>query len=374
MAVLGQGVSRRAGAGRPGWRHRPDRGGTVPGMPELRVRRDDLAVCKVVDVPPADPAEGEALLHVERFALTTNTITYAVLGDRLGYWRLFPADGGWGRIPAWGYARVAASRCADVPVGRRFFGMVPMGAHLTVRPVALGRGFADTTAHRSGMSPVYNQYLPVTDADADTALVMRPLFGTAVLLDLLLAEADFAGADTVVLTSASSRTACGLAHLLTTRPVAVVGLTSAQRRDRLAGLGLYDDVLDYEQADRLTAPGGAVLVDLAGDRDLLRRLHGRLGRSLRRSVLVGFTHVRTGPEHGPLPGPAPEFFFAPDEMVRRRDRLGPRYAEAWRSFAPVADRMLRIETVRTGDQLRRSYLELLAGHVDPAVGHVVTLG
>ncbi len=343
-------------------------------MPELRVRRDDLAACEVADAPAPDLAAGEALLQIERFAVTTNTISYAVLGDRLGYWRLFPADDGWGRIPAWGYARVAASRCGDVPVGRRFFGVVPMGTHLTVRPAARGGAFADTTAHRSGLSPVYNQYLPVTDAGSDIALVMRPLFGTAVVLDLLLAETDFAGADTVVLTSASSKTAYGLAHLLGARPVTVVGLTSAARRDWLAGHGLYDEVLDYDRVDRLRAPGGAVLVDFTGDGDLLRRLHGRLGGSLRRSILVGFTHQRAAYDHGPLPGPVPEFFFAPEEMVRRRGQLGARYADAWRSFAPVAGRMLRIVPVATGDQLRRTYLDLLAGRVDPGAGHVVSLG
>jgi hypothetical protein len=343
-------------------------------MPELRVRRDDLAACEVVDRPAPDIADGEALMHVERFALTTNTITYAVLGDQLGYWRLFPADDGWGRIPAWGYARVAASRCGDVPVGRRFFGVVPMGTHLTVRPAARGGAFADTTAHRSGLSPVYNQYLPVTDAGSDIALVMRPLFGTAVLLDLLLAEDGYAGAGTVVLTSASSRTAYSLAHLLTARPVTVVGLTSPARREWLTGHGLYDRVLGYDEAGRLTAPGGAVLIDVAGDGDLLHGLHRRLGGSLRRSIRVGYTHRRTGADHGPLPGPAPEFFFAPDEMVRRRDALGRRYAEAWQGFAPVAERMLRIATVRTGEQLRRTYADLLAGRVDPAVGHVVALG
>jgi hypothetical protein len=61
-------------------------------------------------------------------------------------------------------------------------------------------------------------------------------------------------------------------------------------------------------------------------------------------------------------------------MVRRRDQLGPRYADAGWSFAPVADRILRIVAVTTGEQLRYIYLDLLAGHLDPAAGHVVTLG
>jgi Protein of unknown function (DUF2855) len=108
-------------------------------MPELRVRRDDLASCELVEGEPLreDLAAGEAQLLVERFALSANNITYATLGDRVGYWRLFPAPEGWGRIPAWGYARVVASRSPALAAGR----------------------------------------------------VMPPLFGTSVLLDLLLSEA-----------------------------------------------------------------------------------------------------------------------------------------------------------------------------------------
>jgi len=44
--------------------------------------------------------EGEAQLLVERFALSANNITYAIKGEELGYWRLFPAPPGWGVIPA----------------------------------------------------------------------------------------------------------------------------------------------------------------------------------------------------------------------------------------------------------------------------------
>ena len=73
-------------------------------LSELLVRRADLACCDVVDGEPQreDLAAGEAQLLVERLALTTNNITYAAYGDRLGYWNLFPAPEGWGRTPAWG--------------------------------------------------------------------------------------------------------------------------------------------------------------------------------------------------------------------------------------------------------------------------------
>jgi uncharacterized protein DUF2855 len=344
-------------------------------MTELRVRRQDLASYELVDGEPPrrDLDEGEARLAVERFALTTNTITYGAMGEQLGYWRLFPAPGDWGRIPAWGYARVVASRSPALAEGRRVFGLVPMGTELDVRPAPHPLGFVDAAPHRAGLSPVYNQYLSVEGEGDDAALVMRPLFGTSVLLDLVLDEAGFAGAGTVVITSASSKTAYGLAHLLRERPVETIGLTSATRREWVEGLGLYDTVLGYGDAGDLAAPGGAVLVDFAGDAALVRRIHERLGDTLARSILVGFTHRRAPADEPAMPGVAPEFFFAPDEMVQRGRALGRRYAEAWQGFAPVVERTLRIVRVQGGDGLVRVYRELLEGRADPAVGHVVSL-
>src|SRR6267143_1723941 len=96
------------------------------GMPALLVRRDDLTSCELVERDPPseeDLLEGEAQLLVERFALTSNNITYGTTGDMLGYWKLFPAPDGWGCIPAWGYARVVASRSPELAEGRRVSGL-----------------------------------------------------------------------------------------------------------------------------------------------------------------------------------------------------------------------------------------------------------
>jgi hypothetical protein len=248
-----------------------------------------------------------------------------------------------------------------------------MGRYLTVRPAPHPVGFADAAEHRVGLSPMYNQYLLVEDEGDEAALIMRPLFGTSVLLDLVLSEGGFNAAPTVVLTSASSKTAYGLAHLLRARPVETIGLTSASHQDWVERLGLYNAVLSYDQLGELSAPGGAVLLDFAGDRTLIRKLHEQLGEELRRSLLVGFTHRQAEADEAPLPGPAAEFFFAPDEMARRGRELGQRYAAAWREFAHVAKRTMRIERVTDGAELVRIYRDLLEGRADPAVGYVVSI-
>ena len=344
-------------------------------MPELRVRRDDPASCELVDGESLrdDLAEGEAQLLVERFALSANNITYAVMGDRMGYWLPFSAPDGWGRIPAWAYLRVLASRSPTLTEGQRLFGLAPMGTHLSVRPAAHPRGFVDAAPHRASLSPVYNQYLSEEGDGDDAALVLRPLFVTSVLLDLLLDEVGLRGAGTVVLTSASSKTAYGLAHLLGERLVRTIGLTSPARRAWVESLGLYEEVLTYDQLGDLRVEGAVALVDFAGDRSVVRRVCEQLGNALERSILVGFTHWQAEPDYGPAPEPASEFFFAPDEMARRGRELAQRYPAAWKGFVPVVQRAIRVERITGGDELLRIYRDLLAGRADPAVGYVVSL-
>ena len=54
------------------------------------VARNDLEQCKLIEtaIPDAAALPADALLvKVERFALTANNITYAVMGDELKYWQ-----------------------------------------------------------------------------------------------------------------------------------------------------------------------------------------------------------------------------------------------------------------------------------------------
>ena len=338
-------------------------------MTELRVRRDDIATHELVDDARREPAEGEALLEVDRFALTANNITYGTFGDFLGYWKLFPAADGWGVIPAWGYARVAASRTPLLSEGAVYSGLVPMGDHLIVRPAEAPGGFTETSSHRAELAKVYNAYTEVTGAADNRLLVMRPLFGTAILLALVLAEGT---ADTVVLTSASSKTAYSLAHLLAASPVKTVGFTSEGHRAWVEGLGLYDTVHNYEEASALTTSGSAALVEFSGSRGVVRAVHEALGDQLERSIMVGFTHHMAEADSEPLPGPEPEIFFAPAEMEKRGADLAT-MAGAWASFAPLADRTLAIERVEGGAELVATYEALLTGQADPAVGYVASL-
>src|SRR5262249_23463550 len=154
-----------------------------------------------------DPASGQALLRIDHFAFTANNITYAVAGDLLSYWNFFPAEPGWGRVPVWGFADVAASRCEGLGEGARFYGYYPMSTHLLVEPVKItGAGFIDGAAHRAPMAGAYNQYRAAAPSpgagDEEAQMLLQPLFTTAFLIDDYLAESGFFGARVAVLSSA----------------------------------------------------------------------------------------------------------------------------------------------------------------------------
>ncbi|MCZ9677376.1 DUF2855 family protein, partial [Pseudomonas aeruginosa] len=247
---------------------------------EVVVERRQLATAalRTRNLPaPEALAEGQALLAVGEFALTANNVTYAALGDALRYWEFFPAGEGLGIVPVWGFAEVLASRCPGVEPGERFYGYYPMASHLLVAPAQVrGSGFVDASEHRRNLPSVYNQYLRCSSdplyraSDEALQMLLRPLFTTSFLLDDFLAEHAFFGATDLLLSSASSKTAIGLAFLLQRnraqrgQDYRIVGLTSAGNRAFVEGLGCYDEVLAYDRLDALDASGDALSVDFAG--------------------------------------------------------------------------------------------------------------
>lgn len=321
-------------------------------------------------------AAGEALIAIERFSFTANNITYGVAGDRLGYWRFFPAADPWGRLPVWGFATVVGSRADGIQEGLRVFGLLPMSSHVLMELRQTPDGLVDSIAHRQAMSPFYNRYQRAaqTPYDDEEAL-LRPLFTTSFLLDDTLGgDADLASA-TVVLSSASSKTALGLAWLLTRRGVRVVGLTSQRHHSFVEGTGFYSDVVSYDAISSTDAIHPVVFVDFAGNAEALAAVHHRFGDRLVRSVIVGRTHRDRGAPRAVLPGPVPTLFFAPDQLLRRSEewgarQLSERVSSAMRAFLAQSG-WLRISNHIGAEGLADVYGEVLRGDARPEDGHII---
>ncbi|KPF65356.1 DUF2855 family protein [Porphyrobacter sp. AAP60] len=354
---------------------------------QVHVRKGTLTDATVAQVPLGNLADGSARLAVESFSVTANNITYAVVGDGFKYWDFFPAPEGFGIVPMWGHARVIESRHTDFAMGERVYGYLPMASHLDVRPGKVSPGgFIDTTDYRQPMSPVYNSYTrlaadPEHDAGHEAErMIFGPLFRTGFLIEYFLREQDWFGAEQLVVTSASSKTAMGLASVARQHSPGIrrIGLTSRGNVAFVTASGLYDDVMAYDDLGRLPVVR-SVSVDFAGNADLLGQVHRHFDAALAHSALVGVTHIEARSTFGggdAMPGPKPALFFAPDHAVaffkaHGAEEGGKLAAEAWREFLAAADGTIAIERHSGLDAARAVFLEMLSGKVDPAKGIVI---
>lgn len=354
----------------------------------IEVEQAGIAQVHSRDAPAGNlPADG-VRLRVDSFALTANNVTYAKVASQLGYWSLFPAAPDRGIVPVWGHATVVQSRSADVLVGERMFGLLPMASHLDiVAGKVAATAVVDTSSHRSAMSPFYNTYARLGDvapSDRTRAHVretFQPLFATAFLIEQRLREADWHDADRLIVTSASSKTALALAHLTARRSPGVtrIGLTAPSNLEYVRSTGLYHDVVSYDDA-ALPSAGPAVLVDFAGNTDVRGGIHGHFDTQLRYSCSVGATHsaASLGGAANPLPGPVPQFFFAPAELEIEVARIGAEtfqrgLADALRDFGRVATGLVSFDLRDGLPAAQTAYLEILAGRVAPADAIIIRL-
>ena len=61
---------------------------------------------------------------------------------------------------------------------------------------------------------------------------------------------------------------------------------------------------------------------MAGNSQVLARLHQHLQDNIKSSQIVGVTHWESGGEQQQLPGCKPTFFFTPKHIKKRSDELG----------------------------------------------------
>jgi uncharacterized protein DUF2855 len=354
------------------------------------VARDDLQQCQSIEthLPDADELPADALLvKVDRFAFTANNITYAVLGDQLKYWQLFPAPKPFGIIPVWGFGDVIASRHRGIPEGERLFGYFPMATHLVIEAADVTkRTLRDAAVHRQGVAPVYNAYARVGGNPAfagrqgDDQALLRPLFMLSFLMDDYLAENSFFGVRGVILSSASSKAAFGLAHLLHTlrKNIKVIGLTAAANAGFVEKLGCYDQVVTYDHATSLSPDMPVAFVDMAGNSALRATLHRHFGESMKYSGRIGLTHRGPSDDELELPGAKPSWFSAPDQIRKRAKEWGPggieaRFSAAWSGFAPHLEQWLTVIEGRGPAAVKQVYVDTLAGRIPPQQGHMLSM-
>ncbi len=355
---------------------------------ELWVDRKNLRETRIVrrELPPLE--EGQVRVAIDQFGLTANNVSYAVVGESIGYWGYYPAEDKWGKVPAWGCADVVESRCDDIEVGERLWGFFPMASHVDLVPGNIRADqFTDMAQHRQALPSLYNGYRR-TGAEPEFLRQMEvercllfPLFITSFFLYDRLVDNDFFGAAQVVIGSVSSKTGFGLALMLQGDEginQRVVGVTSPANVDFVENLGCCDQVVVYGEEDVIDASLPTAYVDMSGDVNLTRALHRHIGDNLVESCIVGATHWEETGDSGELPGAKPEFFFAPAQIAKRDKEWGPgaAMARAGEASARVALQVkgeMKVEWTRDMEDLQALWLDLLENRVHARSGQMVSL-
>jgi hypothetical protein len=354
-------------------------------MQQMHVDRSAIRSVKIVDVPEVRLEPGQARLRVERISLTANTLTYAVAGEAIGYWKFYPIEQeGWGIVPAWGFA-VVIDYTGPLEVGARYYGFWPMATSVVITPDQVREsGFIDAAPHRVSLPPVYNRYFTAPrENNDDLRALLQPLLATSFLLDDFLSENGFFGADQVIIGSASSKTGLGLARLLAARRPggpSVVGLTGTNNVKFCQSLGIYDQIIEYQQLSVEIVPTTSVFVDMAGNTAIRRKLHHLLEDVLKHSCSVGLSHWdQFDPTPDPdLPGIKPEFFFAPAWSEKRRVdwgavELGSRVEASWRDTAIESVNWLSVAHHQGIKSIPKVWTDIADGKARPSDGHITIL-
>ncbi len=350
----------------------------------LEIDRSDIRTRRTVaTATPDQAADGTVVLALETFALTANNVSYAHSGDFLDYWGFFPTEAGWGRLPVMGFGRVTHSAVDGIDVGSRYFGFYPAADHHVVTAVPSRGGFVDASPHREPHAMAYRSFdhadPSLSSDDEDRYLLLRGLFVTSHLCEDFLADNDMFGAAQILVTSASSKTSLALAHEIRRSSLArAVGLTSAANVGFVASTDLYDEVVTYDSIESLDGAVTSVVVDMAGNAEVLRRIHLHFGDALTHSCRVGATHWDATTPSGSLPGPKPQFFFAPSQLAKRgkewgRAELEARMSAALSLFLADSTRWMHVEHGNGADAVTGVWDSLVTGTVDPSVGHILSL-
>jgi hypothetical protein len=242
-------------------------------------------------------------------------------------------------------------------------------------------GFIDVGSHREKHAMAYRAFDKVSDVEGESdnaMLIFRGLFMTSFLAEDFLREQNFFDSAQVLITSASSKTSIALAHCLRAySTMRVIGLTSDANVDFVNSVGEYHDVVTYGNVSALDGAVPTVVVDMAGNPEIVAGIHTHFGNSLQYSCSVGATHWDQTSHRVDIPGPKPQFFFAPSQLSKRskewgREEFNIRLNAALNTFIEGSKEWLRIEHSRGADAVSETYSQLVGGKMPPEIGNILS--
>ncbi|KAI8917086.1 hypothetical protein DFJ77DRAFT_547912 [Powellomyces hirtus] len=353
---------------------------------ELWVEQGDIGKVIFKAVPIPDLKKNEILCRIDTFGLSANNVTYAMLGRSYRYFDFFPVAGDtekkYGKVPVWGMATVTRSNHTEIPTGERIYGYFPLAQYEVIKVSSSGftpAFFYTERPHLPADRKVYNQLFrqkgdPFYDAKHEGEMMLfRPLYWTSFFLDDYINENGYFNAKTVVISSASSKTAFCYAFLAKQRGIHTIALTSPSNVGFVKSLGFYDDIVTYENLKQLPKVD-SLYVDVSGSKDLAKQVHAHLGSNLKRALSVGMSNA--GEAKGEFPE-GTEIFFAPPWMKKRQEELRGTLLDimrkSWKSSMDRVEDWVNVQRLTGTANVEKTWLAMVNGRTPPDIGYVLSL-
>ncbi|MDA1037811.1 MAG: DUF2855 family protein, partial [Proteobacteria bacterium] len=249
----------------------------------------------------------------------------------------------------------------------------------------------DGKVHRKDLPAVYNNYLRLSgDANYDSSIdnirsLLFPLHITSFCICDALQDEAYFGGDQIIIVSASSKTAIGLAQGLqeTSNTPSIIGLTSQKNLDFVKNLGCYDEVITYDHLSNVNFNLKSVMVDMAGSREILGTLHGSLADNMLKCLTVGMTHWDNEVTAEDALGQAmlrerTEFFFAPAHIQKRVIDWGYEgYNQKTTDFMKARSNQsidwMQVKKINGLKNFISTYEKFVSGDINPNEGIIVEL-
>ncbi|KAJ7094743.1 hypothetical protein B0H15DRAFT_929354 [Mycena belliarum] len=382
----------------------------------------EKAVIATNSIPTALPPN-HVLIKVDRFGFSANNVTYQALGEQahFRYYDFHAApdvDGvsskTHGLVPVWGFGTIILSSHSKITPGERIYGYLAPCRYLLV-PVSPSdvnkHAFYVPRPHLPADRRPYNQiircaadpeYTP-TALGEDLTMLYRPLFWTAYWFEDWIFSLGYRGATAFLISSASAKTAFCAAFLIRKRraggeansKVKIIGLTSKRNLGFTKGLGLYDEVVEYDSFTSALGREKWLYVDVAGNDALNKRLfeHFRTPASgeLVTAVALGMTTLAPASEKAAAlsfstntfagsSAPVMQFeqFFMPEWLNVRKHQLSlkeifGRQHRAWKDLMVDCLPWVRLERVSGAGAVKKAYDAIASTGFSPDVGFIWSL-
>ncbi|PPQ85344.1 hypothetical protein CVT25_000635 [Psilocybe cyanescens] len=396
-----------------------------------------IVASRVTKDVPAD----HVLIKVDRFGFSANNVTYQALGEHphFRYFDFHPAPESddaksssktHGLIPVWGFGTIVKSGHPKIKEGERVYGYLAPTRYLLlpVSPSDVNKvAFYVPRPHMPADRRPYNQilrcdgdphYIP-TSAAEDLTMLYRPLFWTSYWCEDWLHSSRYkGGASTILISSASSKTAFCLAYVISKRikkgeadsSTRVIGLTSKRNVGFTKKLGLYHEVLDYDSFTSATPFQGHqnekwIYIDVAGNDDLNKTINAHFASpytaQLAAIVSLGMTNLSpssaegssmqwegntfdtstnfaSSSNHSSSFWPKVETFFMPEWLDIRRHQIPlleifSRQTEAWKALMVDCQGWVEVERVYGPANVTDAYIQLVQNGLGPSKGLIWSL-